>query len=237
MKPLPLGACVVLACVAGGRAHGDTLNLPFGGAGAPPPPWHVVGLPQQSKPYTRFEVVALEGQSALRVDSDHGYGHLVHELPVTAAGTLAWRWRVESPVHGADLHHRSGDDAALKVCAVFDLPRERVPFLERQLLRAMEARTGTAMVNAMLCYVWDDTLAAGTVLYNAFTHRIRYVAAGGPLHQWRAERHDLAADFVRAFGNESVVVPPLLAVAVGADTDNTGSHSVAFVADLRLQTP
>jgi len=48
---------------------------------------------------------------------------------------------------------------------------------------------------------------------------------------------NLGRDFLRAFGHETTVVPPLLALAVGADTDNTGSHSLAYVGDLSLTTP
>ena len=42
------------------------------------------------------------------------------------------------------------------------------------------------------------------------------------------------ADFVRAFGDESKEVPPLIGVAVGADADNTGLHTVAYVSDVVL---
>jgi hypothetical protein len=43
----------------------------------------------------------------------------------------------------------------------------------------------------------------------------------------------VAADFLRAFGDEAREVPPVSAVAVAGDADNTGAHSVAFVAGLR----
>lgn len=42
------------------------------------------------------------------------------------------------------------------------------------------------------------------------------------------------ADFLRLFGDESSTVPPVLASAVGADSDNTGGRSLAYIADLRL---
>ena len=52
---------------------------------------------------------------------------------------------------------------------------------------------------------------------------------------WFDESRDIAADFKRAFGDESKVVPPALAVIVGADADNTQSHSVAHLDALRLE--
>lgn len=187
-------------------------------------------------PLTRFAVVALGGERVLRIEAERAYGNLVHALKGARAGTLAWRWRVDQPANGADLRQKSGDDTALKVCAFFDMPLARVPFVERQLLRMASSRSGETLPTATLCYVFDAGLAPGTLLRNAYTQRVRYIAAGGAPKQWRNEQHDLAADFLRAFGDESPEVPALSAIVIGADTDNTGSHSIGHVSDLRLQS-
>ena len=47
-------------------------------------------------------------------------------------------------------------------------------------------------------------------------------------------RRDVGADFTRLFGAESPTVPPIIGVAVGADADNTKSHSIAYVSNLVL---
>lgn len=194
----------------------------------------MVGLPQQAKALTRFSVVEQDGKRVLRVEADHAYGNLVHALKDTRAGTLAWRWRVDQAVSGADLKHKSGDDVALKVCAFFDMPMSQVPFVERQLLRIASSRAGEKLPTATLCYAWDPNLAQDTLLYNAYTHRVRYIVTQGTPKQWREETHDLAADFKRAFGDETQEVPPLTAIVIGADSDNTGSHSIGHVDALRL---
>ena len=49
---------------------------------------------------------------------------------------------------------------------------------------------------------------------------------------WQRESRDVAADFLRAFGDESATVPPLTAVIVAGDADNTGARSVTHVANL-----
>jgi Protein of unknown function (DUF3047) len=200
-----------------------------------------MGLPQQTKPMTRFTVVLLDQQRVLRVEADHAYGNLVHRMNDTRAGVLAWRWRVDQAPAGADLQRKSGDDSALKVCALFDMPLAKVPFFERQLLRLASLRFGQPLPTATLCYVWDLHLPQGTLLHNAYTHRLRYLVSHGTPGQWRDERHDLAADFQRAFrddwGDDTPGVPPLVAIAIGADSDNTASRSVGYVSDLRLDHP
>ena len=209
-------------------------SLPADGT-APPAPWAYAGLPQQQPPPTRFALAPLDGQTVLRVEAERSYGNLVHPLPDTPAGRLSWRWRVDRALPRADLRTKAGDDAALKVCAMFELPRERVPFVERQLLRLAESRLGEPLPNATVCYVWDSTWPAGSVVPNAYSRRLRFITLGGEPGTWQAVSRDLAADFLRAFGDEAEAVPPLRAIAVGADADNTGGHSLGYIATLRLE--
>jgi hypothetical protein len=232
---LRAGPGVWLWLLAASAWAASDLVSPIGAQAEPPAPWHVTGMPHQRKPFTRFTVEDFDGRRTLRVESDHAYGNLAHPLHDLRAGTLAWSWRVDQPIVGADLTRKSGDDAALKVCAAFDMPIARVPFFERQLLRLVSTQTAEPVPAATLCYVLDtSSLPGNTLLHNAFTHRIRFIVVHASPGQWSDERHDLAADFLRAFGDESSEVPPLAGIAIGADSDNTGSHSVAHLEALRL---
>jgi hypothetical protein len=213
---------------------------PFSSAtpGAPPPPWRVVGLPHGKAPLTQFDIVALDGALVLRLRTDQSYGTLSHTLPPqTGAGMLHWRWRLDVPMPAANLLRKDGDDAPLKVCAMFDLPLDAIPFVERSLLRLARRISGEYLPGATLCYVWDHTLPTGTTLANAYSRRVRYVvldAGSQNLGQWVTHQQDLQADFLRLFGAESDTVPPLLAIVVGADSDNTGSTSLGYLGDLSL---
>jgi hypothetical protein len=212
----------------------EPLASPIGAAAEPPAPWHVVGLPRQTKPFTRFTVAELDGQRVLRVESDHAYGHLVHPLDHVHAATLTWRWRVDRPIVGADLYHRHGDDNALRVCAMFDMPPSQVPFFERSLWRAMQSLAAEPLATANVCYAWSQELPDGALVINPFTARIRSIVVHGAPGQWSTQTHDLASDFLRAFGDEAHDVPALIGIAIGADADNTGSHSLGYVGDVRL---
>ena len=207
---------------------------------APPAPWRVVGLPKANKPLTRFDITPIDGRPVLRVRTDASYANLVHDLPGVALAPgmrLRWRWRLDQPLRETDLRNRAGDDSPLKVCALFDLPLQQIGFVERNLLRVARLASGEKLPAATLCYVWDANLAPGTLLHNAFSHRVRMIVLdSGELHlgQWVTHTQDLAADFRRAFGDESATLPPLDAVLVGADADNTGGRSLGYVGDVAL---
>ena len=100
-----------------------------------------------------------------------------------------------------------------------------------------EARMSEALPTATLCYVWDPSWPKGTVVLNAYTRRVRFITLGTTPGRWEAERRELATDFLRAFGDEARTVPPLLAIAVGADADNTAGHSLGWVDALQHEPP
>lgn len=201
------------------------------------PGWKVAGLPAKyAVPTTRFEPIAMGSDTVLKVQSERSYGTLVHDWRGPAPESLQWRWRVDQPVRGADIATKAGDDSALKVCVMFDQPLADMPFVQRQTLRLARAANDTPLPPATLCYLWDNRYPAGTILRNPFTPRVRYQVLQGPeapTGQWQAQRRNLAQDFLQAFGDESQIVPRVLAVAVGADSDNTGEASLAYLADLR----
>jgi hypothetical protein len=157
---------------------------------------------------------------------------------VPDAGTrLRWRWRLDQPLAGADLRRRETDDSPLKVCALFDMPLDRLGLIERNVLRLARSVSGENLPSATLCYVWDATLAPGTLLSNAYSARVRMIVVDSGaqrLGQWTAHTRDLAADFRLAFGHESASVPPLQALLVGADADNTAGYSLGYVGDVTL---
>jgi hypothetical protein len=216
------------------------LVAPFSAAAGdqPPPPWHVSGLPRQSKPFTRFTIEDWAGVHALRVEADRSYGNLVHALaPAGSPHHLAWRWALDEPNPEADLRERRLEDMPVRVCVLFDLPLASIPFYDRTVLRLTRSHSSEPVPGASVCYVWDQKLAVGDTLHSPFTGRIRYMVLRSheaPLHHWLHEQRDVAADFKTLFGEESDSVPPIIGVAVGGDADNTQRHSVAHVGDVTL---
>lgn len=217
--------------------------------GAVHPGWRYVGFPKQKAdiPPTVIEAGQVDGQPAVKVVTASSYGTLVHDLKDAPPARLQWRWRLDQPLSDGkaspDLTTQAGDDAALKVCAMFEHPLERVPFVERTVLRIARSVSGEALPAATVCYVWDSGHPAGRQGANPYTKRVRYISLRGsetPARQWVSERRDLAKDFATLFADElpaGSAVPPLRTVLIGADSDNTASRSSGWVADLRSAAP
>ena len=232
-------ACGLFFAAAGTVLGADATLAPFGAAGgAPSAPWKVSGLPQQTKPFTRFSVVDIDGKRAVKIEADESYGNLIHPVQASAPMKLAWQWRIEKPLENADLRQRSGDDAAVKVCVSFDHSIDNIPFTDRQILRVARGKTTEPVPAATVCYVWDAKLAVGTTLDNAFTRRMRYIvlqSGNDRLDRWVSEKRDVGADFLKLFKDESPTVPPIIGIAIGADSDNTKSRAVSYVSGITLE--
>lgn len=236
-----LCAAAMAVCTLAQADSAEALR-PFSNARSeqPPAPWHFTSLPNKTP--TRFEVVQQGNQRVLKVEADQSYGNLVHRtlVPLQSEPTLAWRWRVDQFVQGADLRTKAGDDGAAKLCVFFDFPADRLSFAERAKLTLARAASGEDVPSEVLCYVWDNKEPKGTSLVNAFTNRMRMVVlesgATAVPGGWLSERRNLLADYRRAFGQEAgSTVPDVVAVAVSADADNTHGHGLAYFSDLDLR--
>ena len=243
LKPIPALLALGLAC-ANAPAFAQSLSPLVPADGAAASTWRFVGFPKSKAdiPATRFELAEVQGERALKVSTRASYGTWVHDLPKVDAGRLQWRWRLDQPLTTdkggkavADILTKAGDDAALKVCVMFDHPLDRVPFAQRTLLRIARSVSGEDLPAATLCYVWDGMHPAGLQGANPYTQRVRFITLqgkGAPLAQWQTETRDVAADFAKLFADElpaGSAVPKVRAVLVGADSDNTGAESVGWV--------
>ncbi len=235
-------ALLLVLCVAAPAGAADDAAIAAfssAGAGDPPAAWKFTTLPNK-KP-TQFAVVDLGGAKVLKVTAEDSYGNLVHTMRVKVSdqATLSWRWRVDKLIDEADLKVRAGEDAAAKVCVSFGFDGSKLTIGERAKLSLARSTTGEDVPTQTLCYVWDNKLAADTALVSAFTKRIRFIvlqSGGGKLGQWVSERRNLAADHQRMFKDESEGnVPDLVAVAIGADADNTHGRGLAYVGDVTLK--
>ena len=164
---------------------------------------------------TRYRVVPSPHGAYLRAFSDASASALYRELgPVPLEGLrLCWSWKVLAFPEGERLDRKEGDDRAAAVTVIFRW--SVLPWKVRSLF-----------------YVWSGVHPPGTVLENPFARSVRMIVlrqGGG--ENWVHESRDLAADYRRAFGEESET---LEALGVFTDSDNTGGRAEAAYGPFRL---
>jgi hypothetical protein len=203
-------------------------------AGPLPRPWRELHL-ARVKP-AEIAIAAEEGRSVLRVRSSAAAGSAAITLDVDPSGkSLAWRWKVDRVVEGADLSRKSGDDFAARVYVFYDVPRSELAFATRAKMKLAEIIYGEKLPTAAICYVWDNRHPVGTSGWNPYTDRVRTVvlrSGAAEAGRWVEERRDLEADFRAAFTRERV--PRVTGIAAGNDTDQTGEAVSAWFGDFVL---
>jgi hypothetical protein len=152
----------------------------------------------------------------------------LHERP-----GLSWRWRVDEPAPATDLSVEGEDDCSLAVYVGFPYRAGDASLVERMKRSMVEVVAGEDAPGRVLRYVFCGRHQRGEVVESPHLGEAGFMRVlrptESPTGEWFAEQVDLAADYREAFGEEP---PNPSLVAIQADTDDTGSASRAYVADL-----
>ncbi|NIQ95126.1 MAG: DUF3047 domain-containing protein [Desulfuromonadales bacterium] len=165
---------------------------------------------------TAYSVVNEDGDSVLCAESNGSASGLVLKKEIDLGETpfLSWRWRIDGIVEKGNARMKEGDDYAARVYVIF-------PHWAIWKTRSLN-------------YIWANRLPEGEMIPNSFTGNAMMIAVGsGPERagEWVEERRNVHDDFKKAFGEDP---PPVGAVAVMTDTDNTGSSAAACYDDIRF---
>lgn len=230
------GVFTALVVATSLTAFADITNAPPFSANAPS-----AALPAQYRTLTppsikanQFALVADDGVTVLRVDSNQSAGTVALPFDIAPNSTpvLSWRWKIDRVVERAETDKKSGDDYAARVYVFFDVPLESLSFGQRTKIRLARLLSGSDVPSAALCYVWDNKVAVGARRWSPYTDRVQIIvlqSGNGRANQWVGERPDVAADFRAAFGTAA---PRITGVAIGNDTDQTGERASAWFGDV-----
>ena len=127
---------------------------------------------------------------------------------------LRWSWKIEHTLQKENVTRKSGDDFAARVYVVF-------PGTFFWQTRAIN-------------YVWAARLPKNSAAPSPYTANAMVVAVESGENRvgsWIHEEQNIHADYRRLFGEEP---PPVGAVAVMTDTDDTGDEVSAWYGDITL---
>ncbi|MEW5735793.1 MAG: DUF3047 domain-containing protein [Thermodesulfobacteriota bacterium] len=170
--------------------------------------------------HTRYAPGTEDGIACLRAESDAAASALIHEVSynLTDYPYLSFSWKVGNTVKAGDEKTKQGDDYAARIYLVF----KSFFFFN------------TKSIN----YIWANKLPLGQAIPNAYTKNVWMVAVeSGPenVGQWRHYTVDVLSDYRRLFKTDP---PPVAAVAIMTDTDNTKSRAAACYGPIRaLKSP
>lgn len=233
-----IAGLALLASGQEGRAA-ETGGIPAFSS-APLGPGPVAGWQHQTLPKVErtnlFEIARDGDRRALRVMSSSAASTWLTKVQGDHASraALQWQWKVSKALTGSDLRSKQGDDYAARLYVLFDLPADRLTLGDRLRMQAARTLAGVEVPAAALCYVWGSDQAAGTTGWNPYTDRVRMIvvdSGDAQAGRWRTITRDLRRDWTEAFGG---TVPPIGAIAVGADTDNTRDSVEAWFGDVVL---
>ena len=198
-----------------------------------PESWRPLGV-SSTKNRTRYTLVDDAGVTVLRAEANASASGLSRNIKVNPAEfpLLKWRWKIANVLKMSDIRTKEGDDYPARVYVMFDYPLEKLSFADRTKLRMARALHDPNLPAAALCYVWDSKAPAGTLVPSSYTNLMRMIvveSGAARVNQWLAVERDVAADFKAAFGEDA---PPISAVAIATDTDNTGESAIAFYGDI-----
>ena len=182
-----------------------------------PPGWRSYETPGGHPRYD-FTVVEDSGRRALELKSENEHSTIAREIDVDLGATpvFEWAWRVITQPAGADLTKRATSDASGHVFVVWP----RFPAMLRSRL---------------IGYIWDPVIPVDTIVPSPKTSLVSFVVArSGPrgLGQWSIERHDVAADYRRIYGEPA---PKPGAVALSIDTNDTRASAAARFGRIAFQ--
>jgi hypothetical protein len=180
---------------------------------------------------TRYNLTRLDSSVVVRATSNGGASGLVKRSRIDpeAYPVLAWRWRADSVVAGANGRVKDGDDCAARVYVTFDHDLGLGGRLKRTALRALGYED---IPSRALNYTWSTRTDTGAVFPSPYTDWVKVLPLQSGCDRcgtWVSEQRNVAEDYRRAFGEDP---PAITGIAIMTDTDNTGSRVTAYYGDI-----
>lgn len=177
---------------------------------------------------TRYHLIRDEGKQVLQATSDDSASGLIRRLPIQLSDypILTWRWKTDALPRNADDRSKEGDDHSTRLYLIFNAP-------ESGLLNWIASATGWGNTHA-LNYIWANESPVDTFLPSPYTARSVMIAASSGTQrvgEWIEISRNVYQDYLKAFGTAP---PPLAAIALMSDSDNTDSKLVSYYSDIHF---
>ena len=199
--------------------------------------WRALNFPKIQR-HTTYTSVRVDGMNVMKADSECAASALYQALDALDLGKtprLQWRWRIDNGLSVPNERVKAGDDFAARVSVMFRFDATHASLWER-VTHSLGARLyGDAVPGHAIEYVWSSHEPARAMWESPYSAAsILKALRNQPVAEWVSETVDVAADYAAFFGHAP---PPVIAVGLMSDSDDTCQHATAYYADFRFVGP
>ncbi|KAF7964194.1 hypothetical protein AWV80_01865 [Cupriavidus sp. UYMU48A] len=185
---------------------------------------------------TRYTLAEDGGTTVLQADANASASALLHEgnIDLSRTPVVAWRWKAQAPIEGADNSEGAREDAPARLVFFFAGDKDKLSLGDRASIQLAKSLGGEDLPYATLMYIWSVNAAPGSVIANPHTARVQMIVVSGQpgdAGQWQTLRRNIVQDYERVFHE-----PPGRITGYGllTDTDNTRATTRAWYGDMRF---
>ena len=237
-----VGLALVMLMTLGVGGHAWTEAVPVGAFStmdptrAIPTGWERISLAAAFEP-TDYRLVEENQRVVVRARSRNTASSLgtEHRVDVTAHPVLAWAWKIDSIVEGANVATQARDDRPASLFVSFNY--DDLDLLSRLRIVALRAMGYEVVPRRAIAYIWANQPDQDRVISGAYTPWVKQVAVQRGTTRvgtWQQQRRNVRADYRRLFGEAP---PSVRGVAIMTDTDNTDGDVTAYYGDIRFRAP
>jgi hypothetical protein len=184
---------------------------------------------------TSYELAEYDGRLVVRAESNASSSGLVRRgrIDLDEYPVIEWNWKVENLIEKGDVTRKDGDDYPARIYVMFDYPLRNLSWVQRNLIRATRIIYGRVPSRA-ISYVFANREEPGLVTENPYTDLVTMVVVdSGPDNAgvWRTYRRNIMEDYRTIYGEDP---PPIEAVAIMTDSDDTGESALSWYGDIRF---
>jgi hypothetical protein len=188
------------------------------------------------KPLTQYTLVHDGNATVLQADANRSASALMHEgnIDLTQTPVVAWRWKAEKPIEGADNRVGSKEDAPARLVFTFDGDTSKLSIFDRTSMAVAKRLGGQDLPYATLMYIWSTSAAPGSAIANPHTGRVQMIVLSGQpgdAGQWQTLRRNIVQDYEKVFHEAP---GRITGYGLLTDTDNTGATARAWYGDMQF---
>ena len=188
------------------------------------------------KKLTVYTVVADGKRNVIEASSTDSASALMAKgdsVDLSATPIVAWRWKVDKAIPGADNRVADKEDSPARLVFFFDGDKSSLSFGDRAAMTLAKAG-GEDLPYATLMYIWSNDAPVGGVIQNPHTDRVQMLVVAGSdasLGKWQTFSRNVAADYERIYKEKP---GKLLGYGIFTDSDNTHASAHAWYGDIRF---